>query len=373
MPWDFPSDLSVLVEKEIVMSLSAMEEDCDLVVVEEFDNEALVSSFSMDHRENDLEAKKEAMLNRKFSIHDDQEFATQLVNIPCDFPGSPGSPVAFTCRKGQRQLDVVLSSDSEDETHSRIPCLSTMHQSFLTLSPSKLSEGKLEKKECYLFPCSLTQTKSEIQNQYKASVDDISCVPESTYVPETAVENETETMSSRTISSSPQVVETEILTGNGLADDLSLKHMKSLTRLCKLSDLSRNTHHITAESCRVQEISQYEYAEAIGGGHHVMDECSRMDFRRRSLPDAVHESWKRLCGKDLRRYVSPEEKNAFRIIEIAHGISNLISESDLLLRKCGAVMDVSNISLFIYSSTHFPGVALCTIANLVKFAGLFGS
>ncbi|KAK4758310.1 hypothetical protein SAY87_019611 [Trapa incisa] len=334
MPWDFPSELSALVEKEIVTSLCTMEENYQRI-----DNEALASSFSMDHIEKDLEAMKETMLSRNFSIYEDQEFVNQSVNMPCDFLRSPGSPLAFTCRKDKRKLDIVLSSDSEDEADSSIPCLRTEPECFLTLSPRKLSDSKVEEKEYCLFPCSLTRIKSEIQNHHEASVDDISCVPESTYVPETAVENDTETMSCRTISSSPRVVQTEVITDNGLADVLSPKHTKSLTRLCKLSELSRCTHHITAEPLKVNKINQYEYAEATGRGHHVMDECSRMDFRRRSLPDVVRQSWKALRGQDLRRYAGPEEKNALSTIQIAHEISNLISESDLLLCKCGAITD----------------------------------
>ncbi|PKI38434.1 hypothetical protein CRG98_041133, partial [Punica granatum] len=340
MPWNFPSELSGLVEKEIAVSLFGMEENSNLPMVEEeFDKEALVSLFDMDHSEKALEARKEAMLSRNCSIYDDQEIFTQSIDIPCDFSRSPGTPVAFTCRKGRRKLDVVLSSDTEDENDSRIPSLSIDQQCFLTPSPSKPSEDKVENEEFCFFPCSGIQTKYEIDSQCKASFDELSCVPETTYVPETTIENETDAMSCRTISSSPQVVETEeVFTCNGLTSNLSPKHGKPLSRLHKLSDLSRTTHDVTAESYEDEEVTQYEHAEATGRGHDVMDECSRMDFRRRSVPDVVHESWKRLRVKDLRKYVSTEERDALRIIREASGMSNLISQSDTLLCRCGAVM-----------------------------------
>ncbi|CAI9778090.1 unnamed protein product [Fraxinus pennsylvanica] len=81
-----------------------------------------------------------------------------------------------------------------------------------------------------------------------------------------------------------------------------------------------------------------------------MDECSSMDFIRRlksftnpepdCVIDSLQETWKNMCSrrKDFKQYVTSEEKNTWQALNLAHGMSNLISEADLLLKDCQAAL-----------------------------------
>jgi hypothetical protein len=53
------------------------------------------------------------------------------------------------------------------------------------------------------------------------------------------------------------------------------------------------------------------------------------------MTDLVRESWRKLRDRhiDLRHFVTSEVKDATGIIELAYGMSNLISEAELLLSK----------------------------------------
>ncbi|KAL2467727.1 P-loop containing nucleoside triphosphate hydrolase superfamily protein [Forsythia ovata] len=93
-----------------------------------------------------------------------------------------------------------------------------------------------------------------------------------------------------------------------------------------------------------------KHEEDAPRGYQVMDECSRVDFIRRlksftnpepdRVIDSLQETWKNLrgCHEDFKQYVTFEEKNACQALNLAHGMSNLISEADLLLRDCQALL-----------------------------------
>ena len=88
-----------------------------------------------------------------------------------------------------------------------------------------------------------------------------------------------------------------------------------------------------------------------------MDECSRMDCSRgvksknkprsSGLLDSIQDTWRRIrgCHTDLRQYVTPEQKDASRVLKLAYGMSNLISEADILLGDCHPLICVSLLSI----------------------------
>ncbi|CAA2949361.1 Hypothetical predicted protein [Olea europaea subsp. europaea] len=89
-----------------------------------------------------------------------------------------------------------------------------------------------------------------------------------------------------------------------------------------------------------------KHEEDVPRGYQLMDECSRIDFIRRlnsftdpepdCVIDSLQETWKNLRagGENFKQYVTSEEKNACQALNLAHGMSNLISEADLLIRDC---------------------------------------
>ncbi|CAK7346989.1 unnamed protein product [Dovyalis caffra] len=368
MPWDFPSQLSELVEKEITTSLSMMEENSvSLEVIEEdiADKEMQNNIKIHNYDKDSIEARKQAILDQNCS---DQH--CDLFEIPfdavCDVFDSPGTPVSFSRRNGRRTLGVVMSSDSEDElVTDRVPLtIDRFTKNELILEADGAFPSHCPSTQNCLSPstdmhfCSGAEKLDENSNQCpdiaidlhvkETSISvDVSCVPESTFVPETQINDVSFSRASCT-----QVADTleEVSVSNEFKQNLWPVETDNLDKLVpKLqhnSIMSVSTRDVIPESSHEEvEDSQKGHAEAVTREYQVMDECSRMDFNKKSKPvekfpscmmtDLVRESWRRLRDHhtDLRHFVISEVKDANGMIELAYGMSNLISEAELLLSK----------------------------------------
>ncbi|XP_075650549.1 uncharacterized protein LOC142621123 isoform X2 [Castanea sativa] len=366
IPWEFPSQLSELIEKEITNSLSMMEEISTSmeVVEEELDKKEMQKGLDThDNETESIEAKKVAMLNRNGSVEDCIEFTAQFDELS----NSSGPPVAFSRRNVRRKLDAVLSSDSEDEilsngypivfdkdsnnepsqgVNNSFPFSCPLTENCLSPLTNKLLSGAENLEET----CYQHSERPDMQIDETCKSFDVSCVPESSFVPETMIGDVTELLSrsghvadSLEVSVSNEWIQT-------LFPDEAENCDKPLLRLQKHSDMLRNKCDVNPEILHGEEVedSQTESVEATRG-YQVMDECSRMDFNRRSkfvdkprllmVTDLVQESWIKLrgCRTDLRQYIVLERQDAIQSIKLAHGMSNLISEADLLLSNCQMV------------------------------------
>ncbi|XVF64588.1 hypothetical protein PTKIN_Ptkin09bG0180600 [Pterospermum kingtungense] len=206
VPWGFPSQLSELVEQEIANAVSMMEENLTLMEVmeEEFENN-LSNGLGMNNKEIDgIEAKKEVILSRNICIHDCNEFINPSYTAH-DFHSSSGTPVSFSRRTRRRNLDVVMSSDSEDEDLDKQPslvsCKNVNGELFIKEDCRLLSDFpsmqncvrpltdelhcfEVEKLEDSGFQCSETTNNLEMETCKSA---DVSYVPESSFFPETEI------------------------------------------------------------------------------------------------------------------------------------------------------------------------------------------
>ncbi|XP_022768199.1 uncharacterized protein LOC111312307 isoform X1 [Durio zibethinus] len=370
IPWDFPSQLSDLVEKEIAKTLSIIEENSTLMeVIEEGLENNMSNGLEMHNNEIDsLEAKKEVMLSRNLSIHDCNEFINPSYAAH-DFYNSSGTPVSFSRRTRRKKLDVVMSSDSEDEHFNMQPslvpdknvncelfikegcgvlCDCPNIQNCISPLTDELLCSKAENCEDRGFHCS--ETANNLQMETCKSMD-VSYVPESSFVPETEIINGME-LSSRTVSYVNIAETTEVSVNCEFTEDLlpveTNDSGKFIHKLVKTSDMLGGTCSITAEASHeeVVENSQNEYDEAASSGHAVMDECSRMNFNKKSLligkfknhvaTDLVQESWKNLRDShaDLKQYVDSEPKDVLKILKLTSRMSDLISQADQLLSQC---------------------------------------
>ncbi|KAK3230659.1 hypothetical protein Dsin_002540 [Dipteronia sinensis] len=368
IPWNFPSPLSELVEKEISVSLSLMEENSTLVKAVEWEGQKeMLNSKDMHNNEIDsTEAKKEAMLSRNYSVPTSNKFA-DLSDIQCELHDFPGSPVSFSRRNNRRKFNVVTSSDSEDELfgdglpidvdrktfnelfledNSRFPSHFSNAQNCIDRLNENLFHPEAEKNEEHLYRC--PEITNDLHMNGTCESIDLSCVPESSFVPETEIDYGVEL--SATICSGYVAETVEVSVSNEFIHELVpvLAENKSTFELCKSSDILENFCDVIGESSHREEVvdSQNEHAEAISRGYQVMDECSRMETKRMSKPmeklkpcmatDLVKESWQKLHGsnEDLKGYVASENSDAFPIVKLAYGMCKLISEADLLLSKC---------------------------------------
>ncbi|XP_022773235.1 uncharacterized protein LOC111315628 isoform X3 [Durio zibethinus] len=369
VPWDFPSQLSELVEKEIAKTLSMMEENStSMEVMEEELENNMSNGLEMHNNEIDRIDAKEVMLGRNTSIHDCNEFINPSYTAH-DFYNSSGTPVSFSRRTRRRKLDVVMSSGSEDEDFNKQPCLVSnknvnrelfikedcrLHchcpnmQNCLRPLTDELLCSEVENCEDRGFQCS--KTANNLQMDACKSVD-VSYVPESSIVPETEIVNGME-LPSRTLSYVNVAETTEVSVSSEFTEDLlpvdANDTGKFIYKLVSTSDMLGGKCSMTAEASReeVLENSQNEYDEGVSTGHAVMDDCNCVTFNKRFFSmekfknqvvnDVVQKSWKKLRDNhaDLKQYVDSEPKDALKILKLTSSMSDLISQADQLRSKC---------------------------------------
>lgn len=380
------------MEKEITNSLLMMEESSKLmeVIVEGDPNiNAMQKRPKRRKSETDgIEAKKEAILRRHCPLQDGNELETQFTSA-CEFSSSSGSPVAFTRRNSRRKLETVSSSDSgSDDVNDKFPVIRDKpyeHTNSGTLleadrkspsccletgmcfgpTPDQLlnSDAKLE--EIFSL-CLGSPLYTQIDGIHKSV--DVSCVPESSFVPETEVDGGT-SLFNRTVSSchDGDVMEEVSMFNDSI---LNMHAVETNNHTQYVSGLHNNPEMVenfnsSMESAHEEEVgdTNNEHVGAVLRGYPVMDECSRMDFSRGAkskekpsssvLMDSVQETWRRIRGShtDLRQYVTLEEKNASQVLKLAYGMCNLLSEADELLGDCHQLICVSLFHYLVSTST----------------------
>ncbi|XP_028774992.1 uncharacterized protein LOC114731905 isoform X2 [Neltuma alba] len=355
MPWDFPSQLSELIENEVTKVITTMEENSSLQrsVEKQFDvNEKQSDSEAQQMGADCIEAKKVEMLERNGSVTEYSELEAQFHALS-EISNSSCTPVAPSNRKIQRKL-VVMSSGSEDEGlyngHPLDMCDDANNGPSLEDngdSPSKFPINNkysstpflnrrtgLEESEVDLSK-RLGTADGMCLNETSKSFD-VSCVPESTFVPETI--NEVETISGAV--SCGNLADPVEVSVNNESLPFTFRVCNCLTKRAQDDDLLGST--------KIPEYSQKEISQDLVDEnmettpvYNVMDECSRVDFKMKShfiepLPstgtDVIHKLWRELreCRTDLRQHVATEQPGAFQVVKLACGMSNLISEADLL-------------------------------------------
>ncbi|CAA7013406.1 unnamed protein product [Microthlaspi erraticum] len=343
---DFPSQLSHFVESEIAKSLSTVEESYNTVdvFIEEVEDENMLNIlFRRGAEKNRIEAKKAAMLRQNTCFEDHNELE-DVLSIQCERSNTSYQPLSCSRPDRRRKLNVVMSSDSEDEPLSDIPVPISRHQKNGTLS-SYFPDMQKETipLEASSFQCETS--KVSCTNEVSQSID-VSCVPESSYVPETLMEGSDAELSPRAVSSGHFDGRVEVSTSEDFVQNTPPKeiYVDSFQSFACLE----NTCEITAESYggTMMEDCFKEHAGSSQKMQQVTDECSRIDFgmafktAQKPKPDTsrdpVQESWRKLCSAhtDLKPYLDSEPVEAPQVLDIAHQITNLISEADLTQSKC---------------------------------------
>ncbi|KAF5787232.1 putative checkpoint protein Rad17/Rad24 [Helianthus annuus] len=308
-----------------------------------------------------LLTKKDAMLMETIEEEEDENNNTQDINSKKDemlrihcFEQEENNGLEFTRRTLQKKYDPVTSYDSE-------PC---WNEDVLNITDELNEETPVETRNSRRKYNAVLSSDSEEEcfNEdtcHPSEVPDVSCVPESSYVPETEIENGTMMYSTMCSSGCDYGIEkgptnTDSETNNrnhGCEEDKVVR------------DLDLDNH----EQVHGEEIgdSHIEPTESIPRDYQMMDECSRIEFSKKSesvhgfksagSTDAVQETWRKLrnCSKELSQYVSVEEKDTLEALRISYGMTNLISEADLLLADCQSLTcDNLKPSMISYEKSH---------------------
>nr|GLL44461.1 uncharacterized protein LOC109177240 [Ipomoea trifida] len=371
IPWSFPCPLSVLVDDEISKSMRVAEKSFTLgdIVEEEQLNGSDIwnGSKKFDEDPSSINAKKEAMLTLHGSLLDENELTPKFdSNAECS--NYSGSPVAFHRRNTRRKLDTVFSDSDDEECLSsrnmidlnKVPCDNCDEENEMMFnSPSDVSSTKMD--------CSLSsephhfKPKRLKRNGWEAddyshpngmSIPcDLSCVPESSFVPESRLSSDSKP-SSRTESYVDVNCKVEAdFMNDSLPSILPLeddKLEKPVLVSCKNRELLGCSSDINTMPVCGDEASHYNVhpGEDSSRGRQLLDECSRIDFNWRSITlqndkhhlmtNSVQETWRKLSKghMDLKKYVTPDQKDASKALSIGYKLSNLISEADLLSNEC---------------------------------------
>ncbi|KAJ9537777.1 hypothetical protein OSB04_030510 [Centaurea solstitialis] len=370
IPSGHASKLSETIENEITKSTLLVAKDASLMETIEEEEENNIDLNVDIERNHIIEAKKDEMLRRHCSDQDENDFAARCTTVnehPTSCSSSPKKHDAITntdpetylnegipdiledvneevgvdAKRSRRKYNAVLSSDSEEEEGFddglRVENVEVNggEKLFETENEPVFFNGEKLEESCHPseIPCFNLKIDDNI---------DVSCVPESSYVPETEIENET-TMWSAMCSSGrvDGVVEEGPTSADCLPGTVPLEFDNVPVTVVRDSGLDMAPVH-------GEEIgdSHVEPMETRAREYQMMDECSRIDFDRKAesmhrpkpvaSTDLVQETWRKLrnCDDELRKYVSVEEKDTLEALGISYGMTNLISEADLLLSDC---------------------------------------
>ncbi|GAB2235229.1 hypothetical protein Droror1_Dr00027724 [Drosera rotundifolia] len=345
VPWHLPSQLGEAVEREITLRLSIMTDSDQLLTVrrEEMDGCYVDNDLNGGDGVNmDVEAKKDVILKNHFA--DNEDFIPP-VNA-CEVSSSSGSPVAFSRRILKRTTGTVLSSDSEDEISNEdlvqgpFYCVQVGGNESVDYSRLILGHPVPDESLNCLFDSLHCHEEAEKEKQQQLSERimhgqcqsvDISCVPESTIVPETVVYDGRDLRSTadQTEATSPVMVEDSCLV------------MSTLHEVSKCTfdiDLNVSYEEIGDSYSKIGDNG------TISRRFEGLDECSRMVFHRgakclkkspsRGVVSSVQETWNELRLSDLRHFSTLEHQNALQVVELAYRMSNLLSGADLLFSNC---------------------------------------
>ncbi|XP_048332117.2 uncharacterized protein LOC107421034 isoform X1 [Ziziphus jujuba] len=344
IPWDSPSRLSELVAKEITESLSRKENTLTEVVRERYpDNKELKHSLVIHNNEAEsIEAKKVAMLSRNGSVHDHDDFAAQF-DMPSDFCDNSDTP--FSCKRNvRRKYDVVLSSGSEDEffinKNFKVSDKHTNNEALFEVKLPCFEEANIDGKNY-----ELSETADLLLTDTNRSAN-ISCVPESSFVPETEINDGIE-LQSGTVSSGHVDMKVDGVSVSDWLPVETISYVISEPGMDENSDTLASTPHEVGQLCHQEKVedSQNDLVEVVASEYQVMDEFSRMGSNSRfkvmkpiSLvaTDLVQKSWNKLrsCHTDLRRYAESELQHASQLVQLTWSMTDLISDTDLLLSNC---------------------------------------
>ncbi|KAK9162225.1 hypothetical protein Syun_003127 [Stephania yunnanensis] len=381
-PEGFSSQLSEIVEKEISKVLCGVKENISLLEVVEDDE-------SSDQETHDdftmvIKRKKEAMLNMNCYNQDAIVFSTQFDSV-ADLSNSSGPPVAFTRRTARQRANTVLSSCSGDELIGNDSLVD------LNIQPGAPSNGVLLDGSIDLYPyilpaedCADISTDQLHQSDriilqeelYYCSQEekrhlhdtlrsiDVSCVPESSFVPETEIDNGVE-LPSKTVSCGYFPFTTDVSSrAQSFQSPAILDEKRDDNTIAMpfkiLQTAFESTNNIVGESVHGDE----EVGDSQNGhptvlrSFQVMDECSRADFNRASTSGedpwcllrthSVQNLWNklRIHHEGLKLYATSEDRNAAEIVKVASGMTDLLSMADILYGCCSP--------LYSFDSTAAP-------------------
>ncbi|WJX10250.1 hypothetical protein P8452_00995 [Trifolium repens] len=361
IPWSFPSELSKLIEKEVAKSITIMENNSNWegLAIEELcindkQNNLDVQCMGTDYLDPKVEVTK-----RTAPITDSGEFESQYSAIS-ELCNCSGSSVTSSWQTDQNKL-VDMSSDAMDKDpynrHSvnvheeayKRQCLEgngessfafLLNQSYASMSFCELLRSGLENSEDE--QCKYLETTYDACLNKTPKSLDMSCFPESRLVSETAIQNRIETKSEVMSYGDHLACPVDASLDNEMTP-FSFGVCQRLAEVSRDRDLLVNTE-IPKSFPRTTAQDFIDENMEIPTVYNTLDECSQTDIKLKSIfvdssqsteIDLVQSLWTKLrdCRTDLKQHAASEQIGAIEVVKLSSGLSNLISEADLLFRN----------------------------------------
>lgn len=370
IPWSFPSELSKLIENEVTESIATMENNSsweglvkEELCINEKENNSEVPCMGTDYLE---------FMKTIRSIPDRGEFESQYSAIS-ELYSCSGPSVTSSWQKDQSKF-VVMSTDAMDKDSNNRHSVDVhdeaykrqflegnadssfnflLNQSYASTSFGELLHSGLEDSEVEQYKYLETNNDACLNNTHKSL--DMSWFPESRFVSETAIQNRTETLSTVVSSGGHLSCPVDVSLSNELRP-FSFSVCQRLAKVPQGPDLLVTTE-IPKSSPRAIAPDFCDDSMEIATVYNPMDECSHSDFKFESKfvdsspsmeIDALQNVWRKL-RTDLKQHANSEQIGAIEVVKLASGLSNLISEADLLFRnhqqkQCGVMEPPTSLS-----------------------------
>ncbi|KAJ0976030.1 hypothetical protein J5N97_017995 [Dioscorea zingiberensis] len=320
IPWDFPCSLSEKIEEEISGSLSIFEENFCVEDVKEHmlcTTEMANSSKIVNKKTNRNRNSKKGRLKRNCSSLDCTEFSADANGLE-DFSDASYSPAEFAQQRVKRRSCIVLSSQSDDELSTDVilptEVMSVPHNSLLlhdmTMPPIFYVKDVPNEVE--------PPSKSSF-----ASLDDISNEVDSLTLP----------VNIRQVSVN-------------LSDYASLGPVQSRADIDCVNNLISESNNYSKDkivfNCEIDPESVCGHEEPQASGCEIMDESSRIGSNMLACvkySNPVKQKWQKLksCREDLRSCLNSNQKDASTIMNLSYQLTDLISQTDVMIRGCEAL------------------------------------
>ncbi|MQL86296.1 hypothetical protein Taro_018826 [Colocasia esculenta] len=362
-PWAIPCELALKVEEEIAKAISIAGNQVILHQLKEEDD-SVEPTYAL-HVSKDRTAGSPAMGKNPCPIFQHAEFLSPSKDHD-DFSDDSSSPLTFTRRRLKHKTDTVLSSESGDvlatdtSIHIGSPIANSIPPGACDLQSSHpndhlhclnpFDESFAEHVNLSRDPFMTAEiaSTSHVCDSYMSR-----CMHEVSLVPETEISNR-QGHQSPTSSHFSASLHDFLISNVGSMQALSQEEVNNVngTILATCKDPYKegaNMHEIYTESVHGNEevgLSEKEAGVDLSRGYQLMDECSRAgfgiefvpldSFKRHAVGGSVEETWRKLrnCHEDLKSHVTPGQRDAIKILDLTSGLTDLISEADILLRSC---------------------------------------
>jgi hypothetical protein len=376
IPWSFPSELSKLIEKEVAKSITIMENNSNWegLAIEELCINDKQNNLDVQCMGTDYLDPKVELTKRTAPITDSGEFESQYSAIS-ELCNCSGSSVTSSWQTDQNKL-VDMSSDAMDKDpynrHSvnvheeayKRQCLEgngessfafLLNQSYASISFCELLHSGLENSEDE--KCKYLETTYDACLNKTPKSLDMSCFPESRLVSETAIQNRIETKSGVLSYGDHLACPINASLDNEMTP-FSFGVCQRLAEVPRDRDLLVNTE-IPKSFPRTTAQDFIDENMEIPNVYNTLDECSQTDIKLNSnFVDSsqsteiylVQSLWTKLrdCRTDLKQHAASEQIGAIEVVKLASGLSNLISEADLLFRNHQQKQCVSSVMKYFF-------------------------